>query len=200
MKTERTFTMIKHDGVQRNLVGEIIKRFERSGLKLVGLKMFVPDMERATKHYGKDDEWCQKKGEKYVKNLEEQGGVADRPAIEYGRDIVRALLKYITCGPVIAMVWEGNQAAAVVKKLTGGTEPTTSDVGTIRGDYTLDSYAIANSGNRAVRNLIHVTDPEDPAGTAQAEINIWFDPSEIISYRHINEAMLYDANLDGIME
>jgi nucleoside-diphosphate kinase len=200
MKTQKTFTMIKHDGVQRNLVGEIIKRFEQAGLKLVAIKMFVPDMERATKHYGKDDAWCQKKGDIYVGNMQERGETPTRPAIEYGRDIVRALLKYITCGPVIAMVWEGNQSVAIAKKLAGGTEPTTSDVGTIRGDYTLDSYAIANMDSRAVRNLIHITDPADPEGTAEMEIGIWFSPEEIIAYRHINEAMLYDANLDGILE
>jgi nucleoside-diphosphate kinase len=197
IKTERSYVMIKHDGIQRNLVGEITSRFERAGLKLVGIKMFVPDLERATAHYGKPDEWCEAKGQKYVDMLNSKGITPEKPAIEYGRDIVRALLKYITCGPVVAMVWEGNRAVDIVKKLVGGTEPTTSDVGTIRGDFTLDSYGLANTDNRAVRNLIHCTGEVEEA---DFEINLWFKQEELISYRHINEAMLYDVNLDSIME
>ncbi|EKD46524.1 MAG: hypothetical protein ACD_67C00200G0001, partial [uncultured bacterium] len=100
-------------------------------------------------------------------------------------------------GPVLAMVIEGNQAVGIVTKLVGGTEPLTSDIGTIRGDLTLDSYDLAGLDSRAVRNLIHCSDkPEE----AEREIKIWFDESEIIKYRTIQEAMLYDVNLDGILE
>lgn len=189
--------MVKHDGVQRGLVGEITSRFERAGLKLVATKMFVPDIARATQHYGKSDEWCEKKGQTMIDNMLAKGLTPEKLAVEYGRDIVRALLKYITCGPVVAMVWEGNRAVDVVKKLVGGTEPTTSDVGTIRGDYTLDSYGLANLDGRAVRNLIHCTGEVEES---EFEVNLWFTPEEIIAYRHINEAMLYDVNLDNILE
>ncbi len=200
MKKEKTFVLIKHDGIQRNLAGDIIGRFEKVGLKLVGMKMFVPDMERATKHYGKDDDWCERKGAIIYDKLVTEGKAPNMSKVEYGRTIVAALLKYITCGPVVAMVWEGAHAMSIVKKLVGGTEPLTSDVGTIRGDYTLDSYPLANTDDRAVRNLIHCTDPADPEGTNQWEIDIWFNPEEVFDYRHINEAMLYDVQLDGIME
>ena len=95
------------------------------------------------------------------------------------------------------MVIEGNQAVGVVKKLVGGTEPLTSDVGTIRGDFTVDSYDTANVGGRAVRNLIHCTDkPEE----AEHEIGIWFTPEEIINYRLLQETIMYDVNIDGILE
>jgi nucleoside-diphosphate kinase len=194
---ERTFVIIKHDGVQRSLIGEIISRIERTGLKIIGLKMFVPDRERATRHYGKDDSWCEKVGARTIENLEKDGRQADKTALEYGRGIVEALLNYITLGPVVAMVIEGNHAVGVVKKLVGGTEPLTSDVGTIRGDLTIDSYATANGGGRAVRNLIHCTDkPEE----AESEIAIWFNPEELIAYRLVQEQILYDVNIDGILE
>lgn len=196
-KKERTFVAVKHDGVQRALVGEIIHRIERSGLKIVGLKMFVPDMDRAVKHYGKDDAWCEKVGQRTIESLEKEGKTPDKTAVEYGRDVLAHLYKYFTLGPIVGMVIEGNSAVAIVKKLVGGTEPTTSDVGTIRGDLTLDSYELANVDGRAVRNLIHCTDkPEE----AQREIDIWFQPEEIINYTSIQEKILYDINIDGILE
>jgi len=103
----------------------------------------------------------------------------------------------MTSGPVVAMVVEGNGAAGIVKKLVGGTEPLTSDVGTIRGDLTLDSYSIAGADSRAVRNLVHCSDsPEE----AERETKIWFTDSEIVKYSNIQERILYDVNLDGILE
>jgi len=95
------------------------------------------------------------------------------------------------------MVIEGNQAVAVVKKLVGETEPASSDVGTIRGDLTMDSYSIAAIDDRAVRNLIHCSDQVEEA---KREIGLWFSNDELISYKHIEERMLYDVNLDGILE
>jgi nucleoside-diphosphate kinase len=194
---ERTFVLIKHDGVQRTLIGEIINRLERTGLKIVAMKMFVPDRERAVVHYGKDDAWCEKVGSRTIENMGKMGLKPEKTAVEYGRDVVEALLSYITLGPVVAMVIEGNQSVGIVKKLVGGTEPLTSDVGTIRGDLTVDSYDNANVGGRAVRNLIHCTDkPEE----AQREIDIWFKPEEIINYNLVQEKILYDVNIDGILE
>ncbi len=196
-KTERTFVIIKPDGVQRSLIGEIIARFERTGLKLAALKLMVPDSDRIWKHYSKDDAWFIAKGTKIAENRAAAGLSAEKEPIEYGKDIIRALDKYMTAGPVVMMVWEGNQAVAVVTKITGGTSPVDSDVGTIRGDYTIDSYSIANVDDRAVRNLIHCSDtPEN----AENEIKLWFTDDEVVSYRLINEAILYDVNLDGIME
>ena len=155
---ERTFVILKPDTIQRSLAGEIIKRFEQTGLKCTTMKMFVADEERLFKHYNKDDAWFLSKGEGIVKSLEEQGRPVEKEAIEYGKDIIRANAKYMSAAPVIAMVWEGNQAVAVIKKLVGSTEPATSDVGTIRGDYTVDSYDHAAFEDRGVRNLVHCSD------------------------------------------
>ncbi len=196
-KSERTFVIVKPDGVQRSLIGDIINRFERTGLKLVTLKLAILDEDRLWKHYNKDEAWFEKKGTNIVKDRGEAGLPIEKEAIEYGKDIIRALVNFMKCGPVVIMVLEGNQAVAVVKKIVGETEPTTSDVGTIRGDLTVDSYAISAIDDRAVRNLIHCSDaPEE----ASREIALWLTPNEILDYRHVGEQILYDVNLDGILE
>lgn len=196
-KKERSFVIIKPDGVQRSLIGEIISRFERTGLKIVGMKFGILDSKKIWDHYAKDDAWFTKKGTNIVANRTEAGLPIEKEAIEYGKDIIRQLEAFMTSGPVVSMVIEGNQAVAIVKKIVGGTEPATSDVGTIRGDLTIDSYAISAVDDRAVRNLIHCSDQVEEANR---EIELWFAPEELVSYRHINEGMLYDVNLDGIME
>ncbi len=194
---EKSFVAIKPDGIQRSLIGDIIKRFERAGLKLVALKMTIPTEDMLWTHYSKDDKWYTDKGGIVVKNREAAGMAIEKEAIEYGKDIVRALVKYMTCCPVVAMVWEGNQAVGIVKKIVGGTEPLTSDVGTLRGDLTLDSYALSNLDGRAVRNLIHCSDkPEE----ALREMKIWFKEDEIWNYRLVQEQILYDVNIDGLLE
>jgi len=196
-KREKSFVAIKPDGVQRSLIGEIIRRLERTGLKLVALKIVVPTEEQCWAHYNKDDAWFEEKGAKTVKGRQAAGMPVEKSALEYGRDIVRALVKFMTCGPVVAMIWEGNQAVGVIKKIVGGTEPLTSDVGTIRGDFTVDSYDLATADERAVRNLIHCSDK--PA-EAIREIALWFEDGEILSYWHNQGQILYDVNLDGILE
>lgn len=197
---ERTFVMLKPDAVQRGLIGDIIKRFEATGLKCSALKMFNADEERLFKHYNKDEAWFLKKGTGIVENLEKQGLPVEKEAIEYGKDIIRANANFMMSAPVVAMVWEGNQAAAVIKKLVGSTEPSTSDVGTVRGDYTVDSYAHAAVEDRAVRNLIHCTDPEDGPEEAEREISLWFDEAEIMGYTTAQERIMYDVNFDGIKD
>lgn len=196
-KKERTFVILKPDAIQRGLIGESIKRFEAAGLKLVALKLTMAQEETLWAHYNKDDAWFQKKGDLTVKNRQDLGMPVDKEPIEYGKDIIRALVKFMSCGPIVPMIWEGNQAVAVVKKIVGGTEPTTSDVGTIRGDLTLDSYELSNRDERAVRNLVHCS---DEVAEAEREISLWFKPEEILEYRLIAEQILYDVNLDGILE
>ena len=194
---ERTFVMLKPDAVQRSLIGELIKRFERTGLKCSAMKMFMADEERIFAHYNKDDAWFLAKGNRKVADLKEQGLEVTKEPIEYGKDIIKANANFMMQAPLIAMVWEGNQAATVIKKIVGSTEPATSDVGTIRGDLTVDSYSHSSYEDRAVRNLIHCTDPEDGPEEADREINLWFKESEIMSYTTAQEAIMYDVNLDG---
>lgn len=200
-KKERTFVILKPDTLQRGLVGEIIKRFERIGLKIVGMKLTTVDEEVLWKHYNKDDAWYERKGKGILENKTKLGMVVDKAAIEYGKDIIRAMVHYMCASPVICIVVEGNQAQAVVKRLVGGTEPTTADTGTIRGDFALDSYYICDvDGSRGMRNLIHCTDPADGADAYEREVNLWFTKREVLEYRLVSEAMLYDVNLDGMKE
>ncbi len=190
--------MLKPDAIQRSLVGEIIGRFERAGLKIVHMKLTMLDEQTLWDHYAKDDAWFLKKGTKIVEDRKANGLSIEKEPIEYGKDIIRALVKFMTSGPVVMMALEGNSAIAVVKKLVGETEPATSDVGTIRGDFTLDTYNIAAIDDRAVRNLMHCSDvPEE----AKRELTLWLGgEKDMINYRLVSEAILYDVNLDGIME
>lgn len=194
---ERSLVLLKPDTVQRSLVGEVIKRFERTGLKISALKMIVPTEAQLLEHYNKSDEWYERKGKGIIEDLKAQGKVVDKEPIEYGKDIIRTIVRYMTAAPVVAMILEGNQACAVVTKVVGTTEPATSDVGTIRGDYTVDSYAHATYENRAVRNLVHQS--ENPA-EGEREIKIWFKPEEIMNYVTAQERIMYDVNFDGTNE
>jgi len=191
---ERTFVILKPDTVQRSLMGEVIRRFEQTGLKCTAMKMFVADEDRLFKHYNKDDAWFLKKGTNIIENLKAHDRPVEKDAIEYGKDIIRANAQYMSAGPVVAMVWEGNQAVAVIKKIVGSTEPSTSDVGTIRGDFTIDSYAHSAFEDRAVRNLIHCSD--EPS-EAEREIELWMKEDDIMNYVTAQERIMYDVNLDG---
>ena len=198
LKQEKTLILIKPDGVQRSLIGEIIKRFERSGLKLVALKMAVPTAELVEKHYLTDPEWRRKTGEKTIESYKKRG--KNPPSVdplEITKVVLENLKRYMSSGPVVAMVWQGLHAVPIVRKITGGTEPLTSDVGTIRGDYTVDSYEISDIDGRAVRNLIHASGSPDEA---EKEIPIWFKDHELFGYKLVQESILYDVNLDGILE
>jgi nucleoside-diphosphate kinase len=196
---ERTLVIIKPDGVQRTLIGEIIKRYERVGLKLVGLKLVIPTADRAKEHYMVGgEEWLETVGKKAAAAYEKKGEKSPYATYrENGVAILEANSKYMSSGPVVAMVWEGNQAIGLVRKITGGTEPLSSDVGTIRGDYTLDSYGLADSDSRSIRNLIHASGEVDEA---EKEIKIWFNDDELLDYRLVADQILYDVNLDGILE
>lgn len=198
-KEEKTLVVIKPDGVQRSLIGDIIKRYERVGLKLIGLKMLVPTPDFVEKHYTVDPNWKKISGEKSIKSYTDKGlkhPVSDDP-IKVMDVVLDKLKKYMASGPVIAMAWQGAHAVGVVRKITGGTEPRSSDVGTIRGDWVLDSYEMADGDNRAVRNLIHAS---GTVTEAEAELALWFKPEELLNYSLFNEKVLYDVNLDGILE
>lgn len=197
-KKERTLVIIKPDGLQRSLVGEIIKRYERIGLKLVGLKIMVPSPEMIEKHYTLDPEWVRLTGEKNIKGYKDKGmkPPIDDP-LKVTKLILECLKKYMTSGPVIAMVLQGAHAVAIVRKITGKTEPLTSDVGTIRGDFVLDSYEMSDIGKRSVRNLVHSS---GSVKEANDEIKHWFKSEELVNYKLVQEQILYDINLDGILE
>lgn len=196
-KTERTLVIVKPDGIQRALIGEIMKRYERTGLKLVALKMFVPTEEMVEAHYLLDSNWKKNVGEKAIASYVKKGETPpSNDPIEVADKVVAGLKKYMTSGPVIAMIWEGAHAVELVRKVTGGTEPRSAAVGTIRGDFVLDSYQMADMDGRAIRNLIHASGsvPE-----AEMEIPHWFKTDDIINYRVLHEATLYDVEMSGIL-
>lgn len=198
-KEERTLIIIKPDGVQRSLVGEILSRFERIGLKMVAMKMLTPTPEHIEKHYTIDPEWFKITGAKTIKSYADKGlkhPVSDDP-VKVSQDILKKLKNYMTSGPVIAAVLEGAHAVPIVRKLVGSTEPLSSDVGTIRGDFVLDSYSMSNIDARSVRNLIHASGTTDEANK---EIAFWFKKDEIVEYTHVQERILYDVNIDGKKE
>jgi len=199
-KQERTLVIIKPDGVQRTLIGEIIKRYERTGLKLLAMKMAIASEELATRHYYEvgGDAWITEVGRKASAAYEKKGMKSPYATFEdNGWAILKSNAKYLSAGPIIVMVWQGNRAVELVRKLTGGTEPVGADVGTIRSDFTLDSYQMADVDGRSIRNLIHASGSTDEA---EKEIKIWFKDDEILKYTLIVEKMLYDVNLDGIKE
>lgn len=197
-KEERTLVVTKPDALQRTLLGEIIKRYERLGLKLVGMKMMVATPEFIEQHYTLDPNWRRVTGEKSIKGYKDKGLTPpSEDPLEITAIVLENLKKYMTSGPIIAMVWQGGHAVKIVRKVTGGTEPLSSDVGTIRGDFVVDSYQMSDTDKRAVRNLIHASgSPEE----AEMEIKHWFKDNELIRYRLVQDEILYDVNLDGILE
>lgn len=198
LSKEKTLVIIKPDGIQRSMIGEVVKRLERVGLKLVAIDMNVPTEEKVRAHYLVDPEWCLKTGQKSLDAYKNKGLEAPfSDPVEVGEKVLSNLVKYMTSGPVVAMVWQGAHAVPIVRKIVGSTEPLSSDVGTIRGDFVLDSYQMSDVGSRSVRNLIHASGSIEEA---EQEIAHWFAPEKIINYRLVQEQILYDVNLDGILE
>ncbi|MDO8600151.1 MAG: nucleoside-diphosphate kinase [bacterium] len=197
-KKEQTLVIIKPDALQRSLVGEIIGRFERIGLKLVAMKMVLPDEAFVEAHYTLDSEWRRVTGEKTIRSYKEKGKTPpSEDPLEITASILERLKKYMTASPVIVMVWQGAHAVKIVRKLVGGTEPLTSDVGTIRGDFVLDSYEVSDGDTRSIRNLIHAS---GSVGEAEKEIEHWFKKGELVNYHLVQDHILYDVNLDGLLE
>lgn len=174
---ERTFVLIKPDGVKRGLVGDIFFRLERVGLKLVAARMIMATEDQAKNNYPGTKDWLIGMGEKTITNygsnsdlLKSDLGTTDPLTI--GKKIYKSLVKYLVEGPVIISVWEGNHAVKVVERIIGKTDPTQADIGTIRGDYGFDTPQFAVKSGRVVfRNLIHRS---DSALEAEREIAHWF--------------------------
>jgi nucleoside-diphosphate kinase len=188
-KQEQTLVIIKPDGIQRSLIGTVISRFEQIGLKLVAMKMVVPTAEMIEKHYTLDPEWRSITGQKTIDAFRSRGKT---PPFEHAHDMSADILKrlghYLTSGPVIAMIWQGAHAVKIMRKLVGSTEPFSSDVGTIRGDFMLDSYELSEMEGRSIRNIIHAS---GSVKEAQDEIAHWFEKGEVFVYDHVQEQIMY---------
>lgn len=195
IKSEQTFIMIKPDGVMRGLTGEILKRIDRLGLKIVGIKMTNATEKQLIEHYPMSDEaWVKRLGEKGLSAFESSGlnpvdilGTDDK--VKIGKGVTEALLKYMKAGPVICLVVQGIQATAMIRKLIGSTLPNNAELGSIRGDFSLDSPTVANIEGRSLHNIIHASETVEEA---KKEIAIWFDSSEICAdYKLGNEDIMY---------
>ncbi len=182
---ERSLVVLKPHTLTRGLVGEVIRRFENVGLKLVGIKMVQVSKELADKHYPLSRrEFIEGMGKKTLENYAQLGvdpvkelGTAD--AYEIGKLVRQWLVRMITAGPVIAMVWQGPSAIEVIRKIVGHTLPSKAAPGTIRGDFSYDSSYLANKGKRAIKNLIHASGNLEEA---KYEISLWFKDEEIYQY------------------
>lgn len=196
-KLERTLVIIKPDGIQRGLIGEVIKRYEQVGLKLVAIKMVLPTEDMIEKHYTLDPEWRMKTGLKTIKGYHDKGLTApESDPLKVTARILKNLANYMAKSPIIVMVWQGAHAVSVVRKLTGSTEPLMSDVGTIRGDFVLDSYSMSDGDKRAVRNLVHAS---GSVKEAQDEIAHWFKKDELFDYNLFIEQITYGTDLGSIL-
>ena len=192
-KEEKTLVLIKPDGVKRGLIGEITSRIEQRGLKIIALKMILATREQIDGHYPKDQKWIARLGEKslgtyakYGMDPVEKVGTAD--AGEIGKMVRGWILDFMTSGPVVKIAVQGVHAIDMVRKLCGNSLPNLAEMGTIRGDYSVDSPALANSDNRAVHNVIHASEtPEEAAH----ELAYWFSPEEIHSYKRAEEDIMF---------
>lgn len=192
---ERTLVILKPDVIQRGIVGDIFTRFERVGLKIVGMKMLVPEDERLSRHYPTERrEFIEGMGHKTLNNYKELGlepknefGHADPYKI--GLQIQKWLVDFMKSGPVIAAVLEGPHAIEVVRKIRGHTLPFNAQPGTITGDYSFDSSALANAGKRTIRNLVHASGNKEEA---EHEIPIWFNKDELHDYETIHQKHMTD--------
>lgn len=198
MKThyhEQTLVILKPDTVQRGLIGEVLTRFERKGLKVVAMKMLTPTKKQAMDHYFWSDEEKEASGGRTIEAYESKGLKITKTAKQYAEDVQRRLYSYLQSGPVVVMVIEGAHAIEHVRKAVGHGNPLTADVGTIRADFTIDSYVVADEVDRAARNLIHASgNPSE----AEREIKVWFKDSEIVDYDLAIEKILYDKDWESV--
>ena len=188
-KEEKTYVMIKPDGVLKGLIGEVIKRFEQRDLKIVALEMFQPTVDQIDNHYPKDPAWITRLGEKTLSTYEKYGydAMADfgtKEPEKIGPEIRKWLIDYMVSAPLVKMVVQGTHAVDMVRKISGPTMPYLADMGTLRGDYSNDSPAVANAEKRAVMNIMHASEtPEEAAH----EIEYWFGKSPIHDYKRHGE-------------
>ena len=191
-KKERTLLILKPDAVKRGLAGEIVSRIEKRGLKIIALRMFWATEDQVDGHYPKDEVWIKRLGEKTLKNYKEYGFDvkkelgADSP-LEVGKLVRSWLIDYLTSGPMVKIVIEGIHAINMVRKIVGPTMPADADMGTIRGDFSVDDATAANRDKRSIRNLVHASEtPEE----AEHEISFWFAPEEIFDYKRAEDDVM----------
>lgn len=186
---ERSLILVKPDGVARALTGTIIERIERTGLKLIAIKLVVPNKKQIEEHYPWDIKWAENVWNKTKKAYDAKGmKMRDKDAEAMGTRIRANLITYLAGHPVVAMVFEGNDAVASIRKLCGATSPHIADPGSIRGMYSTDSYELADREKRSVICIMHASDSVE---IAEREIPVWFTKEEIIRYKRADEGAIF---------
>ncbi len=187
--TERTVVFIKPESIQRHLIGDFMNRFERRGLKLVACKLIAPTAEQVGKHYPDDESWLIPTGEKALKSYQEKGIDTGKTAIETAQLIRQRLIEHFADRPLLVTVWEGPHAVAMGRKTAGATNCLVADVGSIRGDYSMESYDLADALERPIHTLVHASGSVEEA---QQEMKIWLTEDEILDYDLLDETVIYE--------
>lgn len=191
MKNERTLILIKPESIQRRLIGEFITKFEKRGLKLVAAKLIVPTREIVGIHYPDDDAWYIPTGTKTLASYTAKGIDPGKTPRELAVIVREQLIDHFAGRPLFLMIWQGPHAVALGRKTAGATNPLAADIGSIRGDYSCESYDFSDNEGRAVHTLVHASGtPEE----AKKEIEIWFKPEEIFDYDMIDELVFYSKD------
>lgn len=190
-REEKTCVLIKQDAIKRGLIGEIIKRFENRGLKIVALRMIKADKKTVQKHYPNSREYIINLGNKSLStyeryNLDPIKELGSRDPFKIGKLVRSWLIDFISSGPLIKMVVEGSHAVDIVRKIVGDTQPAFALPGTIRGDFESESASLANFEKRSIKNLIHASSTKEEA---TKEIMLWFKPDEVCDYKRVEEAI-----------
>lgn len=193
LPTEQTFVMVKPDGVMRGLIGEVVKRLEQRGLKIVAMKMIHADHAKVDAFYPKNPEWVERLGNKTLSTFTEYGidpvkamGTDDPKKI--GADVRKFIMEFMTIGPMVPMVVEGIHAISVVRKLAGATLPVFAEPGTIRGDFSHDAPSAANLESRGIFNIVHASETKEEAAH---EIKHWFHEDEIFDYDRAEHVIMF---------
>lgn len=173
---ERALVVVKPDGMEKAIIGKIITKMEDCGLRVVGVKMVKANEAIVGKHYAPNEEWLLTVGKNSRAGYEKAGKKVKETDMEIGMRIRSMLMKELTRVPIVAIVFEGNAANKIARKLAGATEPKSADPSTLRGMYANDSYELADKEARPIRNIVHVSDSPE---SADREIKVWFSDSEL---------------------
>lgn len=192
-KEEKTVFIIKPDGVKRGLIGEIISRIEKRGLKIIDIEMVQPTRKQMDKHFPKDKSWITRLGEKTLGNylkysIDPEKELNTSDPFKIGKIIRNWLLDYMTSGPIVKGVVKGIHAVDMVRKICGNTLPNMAEMGTIRGDFSVDSPSQANADKRAVRNIIHASETQ---AEATNELTLWFSSRKVNDYKRTEEDIMF---------
>lgn len=192
-REEKTVVLVKPDGVKRGLIGEVMRRLESRGLKIIALKMITASREHAHSHYPNTEEWLRGMGNKTLENYKQYEKdpvkeIGTDDPLEIGKMVAQWNVDFLTSGPMVALVIQGIHAVDMVRKIVGKTVPAMAEMGTIRGDFSVDSPTLANVGKRALHNIVHASGDQSEAAH---ELAHWFHEEEIHEYKRAEEDIMF---------